>query len=68
MAAELELFATSYCWQCSACKQKYDALWRPAERPQKPLEAYMWNLDKPVFKYCPMCGEKFETEINVENS
>lgn len=58
--ATLELFATNYCWQCSNCHQKYDAMWRPTDKPYQPLKAHMWTADKPTFRYCPMCGEPLE--------
>lgn len=58
--ATLDLFATGYCWQCSDCRQKFDALWRPTEYPFKPNEAYRWTEDPPRFNYCPICGKHFE--------
>lgn len=64
--AKLELFATQHCWVCSACGQKFDALWRPSDKPYKPLKRDMWSTDKPVFRYCPMCGEEFEREESEE--
>lgn len=60
--ASLNLFATKYAWECSACHCLFDAAWRPAEHPFKPPVHYEWSFDKPVFKYCPMCGEKFDTK------
>ena len=58
----IELFATQNCWQCSFCKQKYDAMGRPTKNPFVPPKISVWYSDKPTFNFCPMCGEKIEKE------
>ena len=62
--ANLELFATGNCWQCSECKAKFDALWRPTKKPFVPPHNFAWSIDPPPFKFCPMCGKEIENKRN----
>lgn len=66
MTATLDPMVTQYVWVCSNCKARFNYMWRPTsedEHSVPPSLAYQWTADRPVFRFCPMCGAEFRKEI-----